>query len=99
MPVLSQVKYLSPSPLGIFPVTELPLKSLCVLHTRHRYVPGRCSPKIVLFFSSQVSAHPECEDTSQVFVLGVLYYRIFNVALKTEVMSECMSQPLCNEKM
>lgn len=88
VPVVTQVKCLSPSSLGIFPFPEQSLKSLCVPHTRHRYVPGRCTPKIILFFSYQVSAHPECEVTSQLFVLSMLYYLIFNAVLKTEVMSD-----------
>lgn len=70
---------------------------VCSTH-RCRYVPGRQSPKILLsFFSYQISAHPGCKVTKQLSVLGVLCCSIFNVALKTEVILECMSY-LCLAK-
>ena len=61
-------------------------------------MPGKYRTKIVLFFYSQVFALPECEVTSQLFVLGVLDYFIFNAAVTSEVMSGCKSHPWSNDK-
>lgn len=99
LPALAQVSQFQFSwPLSMQNLS-LKLKLMCVPHTDVDMCQGDRAPRYFFFpFSYQVSAHPECEVTNQLFVPGVLCCFIFNAALKTEVILECMPYPLSSEK-